>query len=435
MAPEINRRRFFPPLSLILFGTVVVLGLVPILTLQTYVYSRARRNVEEEVVTLTRAVLESTRDYIRSRQEILGHTLEHIRDHPEESLSPILAADVTPDREHLFNLLDHDEILLISNIEGTPEAWMFRPNDDPESLGIRPDRGRDTLSLITDSPGRTIWLGALPFLEEAAEGQLWALTSFVHQDVTRIAGVALNAQTLESDLAYLSRLIGSPVVLIAPDNTVINDTEPSFFDSPWAPRALTRTDRDRLIEFLFTPPASPDRETLIQVYADSVTRINLVVAVPRQELTRSLDETIVRTSRVYYALGFGILLFIMIVVYAISRRIRRLKGNLERISRGDYPEETRPPRMGVRELESIDNSIHQTARLLAERDTVLKKYREDLERQVRERTADLERTIRERERAYENLLQSEKMAALGRTVAAFTHEVNNPLAWRSPPAV
>jgi len=54
-------------------------------------------------------------------------------------------------------------------------------------------------------------------------------------------------------------------------------------------------------------------------------------------------------------------------------------------------------------------------------------HRDQLEEMVEKRTAQLEAQIHERERAEEELMQAEKMAALGQLIAGIAHEINTPM--------
>ncbi len=57
----------------------------------------------------------------------------------------------------------------------------------------------------------------------------------------------------------------------------------------------------------------------------------------------------------------------------------------------------------------------------------IEELNQSLEMKVRERTAELRRTIEELQATQERLIQSEKMASLGRLIAGFVHEFNNPI--------
>ena len=55
------------------------------------------------------------------------------------------------------------------------------------------------------------------------------------------------------------------------------------------------------------------------------------------------------------------------------------------------------------------------------------KTNEKLELTVKERTAELSRSIESLKTAQEQLVQSEKLAALGQMTAGIAHEIQNPL--------
>ncbi len=83
-----------------------------------------------------------------------------------------------------------------------------------------------------------------------------------------------------------------------------------------------------------------------------------------------------------------------------------------------------PVEVSTRNLVSTDQEIHCTiVRDLSEQkryDAEIRRMNDDLELRVQERTRDLRES-------QEQLLESEKMAALGRLVASVTHEINTPI--------
>ena len=78
---------------------------------------------------------------------------------------------------------------------------------------------------------------------------------------------------------------------------------------------------------------------------------------------------------------------------------------------------------------ALVSAVHTLYTTVAERNAELIKATADLEQRVAERTADLQDAVRHLEAAKEEIVQSEKMAALGQFAAGMAHELNTPLGY------
>jgi signal transduction histidine kinase len=148
------------------------------------------------------------------------------------------------------------------------------------------------------------------------------------------------------------------------------------------------------------------------------------------------------TSQEYDQAGFfilvlGILAAILLVVeliafligFIISRRITSavhgLSEGTKALQQGnlDYRIETRRHD----QLGEMGNSFNTMAQNIQDLLAKLQAHADELEVRVAERTSEIERSMAELKAAQSQMIQSEKMAALGKLVAGVVHEMNTPI--------
>ncbi len=116
-----------------------------------------------------------------------------------------------------------------------------------------------------------------------------------------------------------------------------------------------------------------------------------------------LDRQVTRTSTVSLfapAVALIISILVMLLVFLWLRPVGFLVKTVRRIASGNY--DLKPTSLGVREFDMLGEAIFQLAGALKARDEEIRQHQQ-------------------------NLVQSERMAAVGKTASVMAHEIRNPL--------
>ncbi|WP_372657944.1 cache domain-containing protein [Hydrogenophaga sp.] len=139
----------------------------------------------------------------------------------------------------------------------------------------------------------------------------------------------------------------------------------------------------------------------------------------------------------YGMLGLIGLIFLVVMALAawfslrwarsIFQPVEQMNRTMQRIEEGQP--QARVGALAARdELGALATHLDQLLDLIAEKTQALQRWGDELDHKVAERTRELEMSNTSLQLAQQQLVKSEKLAAIGQLTASIAHEINNPIA-------
>jgi signal transduction histidine kinase len=151
----------------------------------------------------------------------------------------------------------------------------------------------------------------------------------------------------------------------------------------------------------------------------------VVVVVPESTFMAQIQAN---TRTTVLLCGAALAIAVLLGLYTsrwIAQPILQLSAASRAIAQGNF--QSQPAHSSVREINQLGQSFQQMATQLESSFVALEQANSHLEARIASRTADLETALQELHQTQAQMIQTEKMSALGQMVAGIAHEINNPV--------
>lgn len=139
----------------------------------------------------------------------------------------------------------------------------------------------------------------------------------------------------------------------------------------------------------------------------------------------------------YAMLGAIVLIFLLVMALSawfslrwarsIFKPVERMNRTMQRVEDGQA--NARVGALPARdELGALAGHLDQLLDVIADKTAALQRWGEELDQKVAERTRELKASNESLQKAQQQLVKSEKLAAIGQLTASIAHEINNPIA-------
>jgi signal transduction histidine kinase len=418
---------FSLPIGLTLLVFVLFLSILPLTLIQTVLFQNARKNVEDYAITFTESLLLNIHEYFDYHFLHAESFISRFRESSFQALIDSRAANnQSLNQENFldFEFLSLDEIILYRLQGPAPQGLRIKPNEFTVPLEPEDIIPVDTIEVLRENKGRVFWQGSLSFFP-MAKNTLWAVSIQEVNEMDYLLAVGIKPEVILQTLRNQQIRTDSQIFLITQDNSVFTSAPVNFFNQTYSSIALGRTIQGEYTHFIHREYES---ELLIQVYSHPSYFYNIVSVKDREKLISPLMTGVNQSTLVLLISSFSISLLAGLFIFFLSQKLNSILEAIQKLSFGNYTQAglAKTP-IGITEMDDIYEGVTNMASTLQSREKELQKAKSQLESQVIDRTMALNESETNLEKVQKSLLQSEKMAALGRAMAGFTHEVNNPL--------